>query len=444
MTSYSTDYSTDPAELLPDQQAPLTRAIAVEPHHFDQAVHLSDRVMGEARQWQTYLNALALFGFTQWLSEEAAELSIHAESASVLQPQYANVIEAVCHLSVGDFKLCLIAVGNLTDTVIKLPRAVVDLPEFAAHFYVVMRVLEEQGYAQVWGFLRYDQLQQHADSLHVEPDWTYSIPTTWFNRRADHLLLHLRCLEPTAIILPELPRNRLESLSHLQADLVALLPRLQSPDSELWQILTWEQGAAVLTSPPLLDWLYQLQTEGTRSLTRRLTEILHLLTQPAVNVGLWLRDELDEIAQSLSWTLLPSFAPIRSPVEEIDIALTQLRRLGIVVPTQARSGYKDVDLAGIPLRLYAVTWALPTSETNPEWTLLLILGTSSGHNLPPNIQLRVSDWTGVLAERSLPSNADDSYLYVRFSGTWDEKFLVTIGVNDTTMTLPPFKFQPDK
>nr|WP_317891633.1 hypothetical protein [Tolypothrix sp. PCC 7601] len=77
--------------------------------------------------------------------------------------------------------------------------------------------------------------------------------------------------------------------------------------------------------------------------------------------------------------LLPSFAdasqmrPIRSPEEEFEVIATQLRQRGLEIPVQARGAYQDLLLAGIPLRLYAVTWHLLSESEQPEWSLLLTL-----------------------------------------------------------------------
>lgn len=422
--------------------------IELEPDSMDQAVQLSGQLVNEARQWQTYLNALALFGFEQWLRERAVQKPMHLQSCSVRQPQYANVLETVCNLRVGEFKLCLITLGSSTDEVVQLSRAVVDLPEFTAHFYVVLEVLEEQEQVNVWGFLRHDQLIEHLQSanLAAAPDWTYHLPLSWFEPNPDLLLLYLSCLDPAAISLPLIP-DRLATLAHQQDQLGALSSRLRSPDVPLWQVLSWEQGVAVLTSPALLDWLYRLQNQEMSSPPLHLTEVLQRLTQPAINVGCWLRDELDELAQTLSWVLLPPLSvasSLRSPAEEIDTLLTQLGRTGMMIPTHARSGYKDLSLAGTALRIYVVTWPL-LSEDVPEWTLLLVLGAQPGHSLPDGTQLRVSDQTTVLLERRLEPGSEDSYLYARVVGTWDETFLVTIGLNqEAGFTLPPFAFYPNE
>lgn len=452
-----------PNDLMFDFEILPAEAIALEPDYIDQAVQLSSRIASEARQWQTYLNALALFGFEQWLSERAAEIPVNQEHCSVLQPQYANVIEAVCNLRVGEFKLCLLTTGTLTDKVV-IPRAAIDLPEYTAHFYVVLEVQEEQEQATIRGFLRRDQLVNLRQSvnLQAEQDWNYELPLTWFDSDSDHLLLYLRSLEPAAIPMPSQPTNRLAALSGMQAELAAKLPQLQSLDRPLWQVLTWEQAAAVLTSPDLLDWLYRLQTEeqseskSIASLTSHLSEVLQRLTQRVVNVGLWLRDELDEFAQSLSWVLLPiapATASLRSlnvsvgesPTEEFEAIIAGLKGSGMEIPPDARGAYRELKLAEIPLLLYAVTWSFLSQGSIPEWTLLLVLGTQPGTDLLHKIKLQVSDQTSVLVERVLEQNTDNSYVFTRVVGTWDEKFLVTIALmNGEALTLPLFAFLPEE
>jgi hypothetical protein len=79
---------------------------------------------------------------------------------------------------------------------------------------------------------------------------------------------------------------------------------------------------------------------------------LKLITQPAINVGRWLQDELDEIAQEFSWRLLPNVTPIpamRSPIEEFQIITTQLQHRGLEISSQARGAYYDMLLGGINL-----------------------------------------------------------------------------------------------
>ena len=76
-----------------------------------------------------------------------------------------------------------------------------DLPEFAAHWYVLVEVLEESEQAQIHGCFSYDRLA--SDALAVELDWNYTVPLERFTLNSDALLLNLRCLNPQAISLTD-------------------------------------------------------------------------------------------------------------------------------------------------------------------------------------------------------------------------------------------------
>jgi len=418
--------------------------ITLDNTQIDAALEISERIRSEKKKWQTYLNALATFAFQQWLSKPVPLLSVNLEQSSLCQPQYANVVGAVCHLQVGEFKVCLIAIGTASDEVVEMPRAVIDLPEFTAHFYVVVEVIEEQEFARISSFLRYDELLEHQreNNLSPELDWTYSLPLDWFETNIDDLLLYLRCLEPKAIPLPTTSSLQ-ASNSRIQAEVKRRLSQVSSQDVELWQVLTWEQGAVLLTTPDLLNWLYNLPKQHQTAPDKR-----QVLRESIVNVSLWLRDEMDEFAQGLSWVLLPSLAPqavpLRSPAQEIEAIITQLGRTGHTqIPPAARAAYQDFQLASARVRLYAVTWSLPTENTL-EWSLLLVLGAPAGYNLPHNTTMIISDDTQVLVERALDRNTSDTYIYACVTGTWDETFSVTISLSSgASLTLPPFAFRPE-
>ncbi|GET36990.1 DUF1822 family protein [Microseira wollei] len=462
-----TYYSNNLAALDFDFEAFPVEAIALESANIERAIQISSAIPNESQQWQTYLNALALFGFEQWLDERASDIPLESAKSTVLQPQYANVFPAVANLNVGSFKLCLIATGSSSDEEVIIPQPAIDLPEFAAHFYVLIEIQEEFEQAIIRGFLRRDRLNSQCHSLNLQPnsDWTYSVPLAWFDSEADRLLLYLRCLEPGAILLPEIASDPVAALSTVQAELETLLPLLQSRETALWQVLNWQQGAAVLTNPELLEWVYQLQIEAIgdeasetkNELRNYLSDLLNLLTQRTVNVARWLQDQIDELAQGLSWVLMPpTFVPatvsMRStqsleallPVAEFEEIIRQLAHTGMEIPTAARGAYQDIGLADIQARLYALTWPFLSPEDTPEWTLLLVLGPTPDSALPHGIRLRVSDQSGVLVQRTLNRNSMDTYLYVLIAGRWDEKFLATITLpNGTTLTLPPFAFRPE-
>ncbi|MEQ9235642.1 DUF1822 family protein [Coleofasciculus sp. E2-BRE-01] len=417
---------------------PIT-TITLSDTQIQQAKHLIQPIQHESRQWQAYLNALALFGFKQWLQDWAFDLSVEDQDCSVFYPDYANILGAVCQVKVGHFTIDIIPIGCLASETVPVPRAILDLPEFTAHLYIIVEILEELKQIQVTGLIRYDQLQAQlaTTQLTPEPDWTYNLPLDWLEN-PDRLLLYLRCLNPEAIQLPAIPPRSQETVSVAQFE--PLIPQFKSDDWELSEVLTWEQVVAILTNSELRQWLLNpTPTVQTR---------LQRLQEPLINVGLWLNDEIDELTQKLSWVLLPALTPdavpLRSPTQELNVLLQQLELTGKAIPPIARGGYTDLMLGNNALRLYAITWSLISPDNLPAWTLLLILGTTPGTRISQPIKLLLSDLNSILIERVLEPHSEETYIYAQVGGTVDEAFTVTLSnESGASLTLPPFVFRPN-
>ncbi|NEP38537.1 MAG: DUF1822 family protein [Okeania sp. SIO2G4] len=460
---------TNQLEDLLEFQGIATESIHLSLEKVEQAIQISNQIPNESRQWQTYLNGLALFGFEQWLEERGKDnLTVNLADASIFNPVLSNSIPAVCNLNINQFKVCIITQGSFINEEVSLPRAVVDLPEFSHHLYVVVEVQEELEKVVINSFISYADLMGNKTQLNLLPDedWNYQIPWSWFDTEIDNLLLYLRCLDIAGIALPEV-QPKSNNLAAAKAELTKLLPQLSAQN--LWESFNWEQGKTILTNSELLNWIYnwQLQidieegnipnnlveiTENSEnslsSLSKYLPDLLSILTEPTINVGRWLKNELDDFANELSWVLLPelsALSPMRgisSPTEEIAGIIRELPKNGVYIPPHARVAYHDLLLAGIPLRLYALTWSL-VSDSTLEWMLLLILSTPTGMGLPEKIKLRVSDATGILVEQKLNSNEDDFYIFTNVVGGWNEKFIATVYLTpENQETFPPFEFNP--
>jgi Protein of unknown function (DUF1822) len=168
--------------------------IWLEPEQIEQAKAMSECVISESKQWQSYLNALALLSFEQWLSDRLPEQSIERSS---------KPIESVGYVEVSGFKFCLIAVEHLLDETVRIPQAAIEQPELAAHFYVVHEVSEEQELVTMWGFLRFDELMNYRERYHYQiQDSCYQLPLALLDAEPNHLLFYCRSLQPNAIALP--------------------------------------------------------------------------------------------------------------------------------------------------------------------------------------------------------------------------------------------------
>jgi hypothetical protein len=284
------------------------------------------------------------------------------------------------------------------DDLIPVPMSVVSEPDYIPHLYVLIEVWEEQDCVKIYGYLRHDSLIQQSISPSARESATVWLSLDWFDSNVDTLLLYLRCLNSDAIL-----------------------------------------------SDPILHTITQKPAANNHSSGL----VSHSSTShlSAINVGCWLRDRLDEVAQKLSWVLLPplavTFREIHSSVEQFDKVTMALLKQGIAIPPQSRGAYQDLLGEGIALRLYAITWQDQSADL-PEWSLLLILGAQPGDELPVGTRLIVEDELQQLDEQILKERQPEAFLFTRIIGTWDEQFRVAIALSNGEMIhLPPFRFQPD-
>jgi len=220
----------------------LSESIWLESQHFEEAKKISDgqkptgsdtfgtlreRVNDEADKWQIYLNALALLGFEKWLSTRINQQPIKRDSN-------------ISYLKVGEFKFCLIATENILDEEVNLAVDFIEKPELAAHFYVLLEVLEEQEEVIIRGFFRYDELINYTTRVKLQPrDGFYRLPLAEFDPEPNHLLFYSRFLEATAIPLPVATKTKAEEklVVSLQETTTKLSQWLQGIIDESWQAL---------------------------------------------------------------------------------------------------------------------------------------------------------------------------------------------------------------
>ncbi|MDF5723506.1 MAG: DUF1822 family protein [Rhizonema sp. PD37] len=179
--------STDLRLLLPE-------VIFLEAENFYLAKEMSKQAIGEAQQWETYLNCLAFIGFEKWFSERMPKQVIH---------RHSNTIDSLTHLNIGDFKVCLISTEHLLDEVVDIPRNAIYTSDYSAHFYVLIEVLEEQEQVIIKGCLRYDQVMNYCTQVNSHPlHEYYQIPLSLFDTEPNHLLFYSDLLTPSSIPLP--------------------------------------------------------------------------------------------------------------------------------------------------------------------------------------------------------------------------------------------------
>ncbi|MGI0489141.1 DUF1822 family protein [Pantanalinema rosaneae CENA516] len=413
--------------------------IELEIEQCDRAMHLSQSARTEADQWQAYINLLAIEGLEHWLNTHLDPGAIAASQCWILQPSYAHFLSSVSHLEINGFRLCLIVTESIGEEWIAVPRAVFDVPEFTAHFYVLIEVQEEQAQVIVRGCLRHDQwLQmQQVTNVTVDVSWHYSLALDWFDPDFSHLLAWLRFLAPGSLPLPVAIPSIRQQLAPIQAELAQQLPTLDL-NQPIAEQLDWKHGSVLLTCPPLLNVLTQLRTNAEpTTIATHIATTLTQLTQQVVNVWYWSHHTIDRLQFPLDWSmpqLLVTPGAMRRTTDKLTIAIADLiQRQRLTIPTQAQ--YASHRLAQTNLQVGIVTWLLPDAD----WALLVILVAEPGSTIPVGTRLQVGVTT-ILTEVVLTSQ--DLYLYTLLEGNQTEEFVITILLpNALPLTLPPIVCQ---
>ncbi|ANV85294.1 hypothetical protein AWQ21_13510 [Picosynechococcus sp. PCC 7003] len=147
-----------------------------------------DGNLPEADQWQAYLNGLGLVAFENWLGDRLPEKRRQRDLSHLPQ---------VAYVTVGGFKVCLLAQSDYLDEQVFWPQDYLEQPELAAHFYGIVEVDEEAETVILRGISRGDRLQTAP-----KRDGHYRLSLDHFDAELNHFLADCRYLSPAAIPLP--------------------------------------------------------------------------------------------------------------------------------------------------------------------------------------------------------------------------------------------------
>jgi hypothetical protein len=349
----------------------LPEIIWLEPEHFDRAIEITDQVKSEAHKWQTYLNALALLGFEGWLSERLPEKTVNRDT---------NLIESVCHLKVGEFKLCLIATEHLLDEVVNVPQDAIQEPRLAAHFYVVLEVLEEQEEVIFRSVGCYDQLVNYLcrSYLQLLRNSCYELPLSLFDAEPNDLLVYCRLLEPTAIPLPF-------ALTNSQVAIEGITP------SALVQASDMHESNLVLP-----EYLKETRTK----------------------LSLWLQGVFDEAWLAIDALINP----------EADLALSTRKA------EEATTRGKLINL-GMQLGSQTVALMVAIAEEAEEKLAILIQLHPTGEKryLPPSLKLTLLSKAGKILQE-VQARSEDNYIQlIPFKGKPGKRFSIEVSLRDISV-----------
>ena len=161
----------------------IPEVIHLETEHFEQAKKICLQTSDETKQWESYLNSLALVAFKDWLAEKLFQYNVDLNT---------EIIDHNYCLFAGKFKYCLIAIEHVLDEVVSISRKAIDIATMLADFYVLIEVLEEEEEVIIKGFLNYQDLTNYCFQFNSQlfQDDYYQIPLLAFDSEPNHLILY--------------------------------------------------------------------------------------------------------------------------------------------------------------------------------------------------------------------------------------------------------------
>ena len=170
----------------------LPETVWLEPEHYLLAQETSSLKRNNANIfWQTYINTLGLLGFEVWLQKRLPSLVIARDISK---------IETNANLKVDQFKFCAIATEYLLDEIVNIPSQVIENPEFYAHVYVLIEVLEEEEQVIIRGFLSHNQLAEIKSNIELPiHKGCYQLPLSVFDIEPNHLLVYFRYVQASEL-----------------------------------------------------------------------------------------------------------------------------------------------------------------------------------------------------------------------------------------------------
>ncbi len=240
--------------------------------------------------WNAYLNQSCLGTFLPWLRQEyAPEATAWPNSAAL--SSFWGVVNGTA-ITLGTTRLVLVPTEAIDLSELRVPQEWVDIPSWAADYYLAAQVNPDDGWVRIWGYTTHQQLK--TSGSYDSGDRTYCL-------EADDLIENLNVLwvarqlsleEPTKseiALLSALSLAQTENLLQRLADPAIAVPRMAVP-FEMWGAL--------------------LEHGGWR---QRLYEQRQGLPQQW-SVLQWLQTGVSDLAQQVGWgrvELQPNFAGAR-------------------------------------------------------------------------------------------------------------------------------------
>jgi hypothetical protein len=392
----------------------------------------------DAARYRAYLNQLCLNVLLPIFPEEKN----YNQSSSQSSPQSSKVfpdrlLPTIWELLngtpiyFGNTRLVMIPSEAIDTEELSVPQEWVDIPQWAADYYLAVQVNIEDSWLRVWGFTTHEKLKNKG--TYDASDRTYCLDSDELFENLNTLWVarQLCSAEKGAIApLPSLSATQIGNLLDKLGQPSAYSPRLKMP---------FAQWGALLSDDKLRQQLYQRRL-GKVPVIEQLENQLENLVKLVENIfpPRWLR--LDELSKNYQVNLALARSAARGDRNNAESPLAPLSKGGTNQegfepeklgdrPLEVSRG-RIIDL-GIQLENYQVALIVRcTSAAENKRDILLQVYPGGGETvLPPGLELIVLDENGEIFDR-VSSRQADNRIQLEIDGYPGERFTVKVALGD--------------
>ncbi|MEH2459681.1 DUF1822 family protein [Nostoc sp.] len=361
-------------------------------------------------RWRAYMNQICLHAFLNWVKAEyVPEASIWYSSPGI--PAFWEFVNGTAIL-LKEKRVVLIPSEAIDDSELEVPQEWVDIPSWAADYYLAVQVTPDGESVKFWGYITHTELKSLADYDQV--DRTYCID-------ARHLIKDLNAFwmtyqfcgteEMKAAIapLPELSTAEVEYVQQMLSNSSVTFLRLAVPFTTWGMLLENEQWR---------QWLYQPEQRYLRRTAPT------QFSQVQVNLSRWLEQIYDA-----SWQAIETFFEQNSS----NLAFNFRSSSGLNATPIKRAKLIDLGME-IEAQKVILLVALITKANQQVSIRIQLHPACNQPYLPANIKLvLLSDQEGIIQQ--VQARVQDIYMQLKlFNGEVGECFSIQVALNNYQIT----------
>lgn len=379
--------------------------LEVSPAVQNQSWQQSPSFVTPGGRWNAYLNQMCISTFLPWLQTE------YAPEATVDVTAFPNCWEVVngTAITIDTKRLVVIPDKTLETREFSVPQEWVDIPNWAADYYLAVQVNPEGEWMRIWGYTTHEQLKT-AGSYEPESR-TYCLDASEMIQDLNVLWV-VRQLYPNEQTRAEIAP--LPAISDTQAE--NLLQRLVSPAVFNPRLeLPFERWGALLERSDWRQRLYQqLRGETPRE---------SAATPASVNLSQWLQNVFEEGWQAIE-TLFGQEPNLAFSFRQAPASSEQQVRRVKPINLNTQAGNQTV--------LLMLTLAAQIDGRVEIRVQLYPIDRNS--YLPANVKLALLSASGEVVQSVQAREQDDSIQLKRFKCAPGKQFSIQVAIDDFSFT----------